>query len=72
MIISLSITACNSKENKANDESNTKVTTADDSKEKRLFCLFRAGLKKPMDEIAKNLRKKIMSKLNIAMQVLHS
>lgn len=53
MIISLSITACNSKENKANDESNTKVTTADDSKEKRLFCLFRAGLKKPMDEIAK-------------------
>lgn len=37
MIISLSITACNSKENKANDESNTKVTTADDSKEKRLF-----------------------------------
>ncbi len=37
MIISLSITACNSKENKANDESNTKVTTADDSKKKRLF-----------------------------------
>lgn len=46
MIISLSITACNSKENKANDESNTKVTTADDSKEKEtLFCLFRGRFK---------------------------
>lgn len=54
MIISLSITACNSKENKANDESNTKVTTADDSKEKEtLFVYSGAGLKKPMDEIAK-------------------
>ncbi|HBF0310434.1 TPA: molybdate ABC transporter substrate-binding protein [Clostridioides difficile] len=58
MIISLSITACNSKENKANDESNTKVITADDSKEKEtLFVYSGAGLKKPMDEIAKKFEK---------------
>ncbi|HCQ5725614.1 TPA: molybdate ABC transporter substrate-binding protein [Clostridioides difficile] len=58
MIISLSITACNSKENKANDKSNTKVTTADDSKEKEtLFVYSGAGLKKPMDEIAKKFEK---------------
>lgn len=58
MIISLSITACNSKKNKANDESNTKVTTADDSKEKEtLFVYSGAGLKKPMDEIAQKFEK---------------
>ncbi len=45
MIISLYY-ACNSKKkNKANDESNTKVTTADDSKEKRLFLSIQGRFK---------------------------
>lgn len=61
LLISIGITACNSKENKVNDKSSAKATSTNDSKDKEkeetLFVYSGAGLKKPMDEIAQKFEK---------------